>query len=378
MMEPQDNAEQADRITATPSGSLGAKLREAREHLGFSVEDVAAQIKFAPRQIEALEADDFKHLPEPAFLRGFVRSYAKILNLDAQPLLAALPQEKTAAPELTPASVNVPYPVDNTSQIQNLVLLGAALLLAVIAVGFSVWHFTTPLRQTTGAKLESPAPLPVQKQVVSEPLDQEQSVAAPSGPAETKRQSSAAVEEKPQSTAAVEPKRKPSPTVEEKPQSTAVAEPKRQSTVTAAQSPVRAAKTKAVATAAQSSVQPAKTRAVATAAQSSVQPAKTRAAQATPKTQADESGNINDTEGPTTMLRLVFDEESWAEITDKDGKTISSQINPRGSELNVRGHLPMSLVIGHAATTHLYKDGEPVDLTRYIHSSSEVARITLE
>ena len=362
MMEPQDNAEQADRITATPSGSLGAKLREAREHLGFSVEDVAAQIKFAPRQIEALEADDFKHLPEPAFLRGFVRSYAKILNLDAQPLLAALPQEKTAAPELTPASVNVPYPVDNTSQIQNLVLLGAALLLAVIAVGFSVWHFTTPLRQTTGAKLESPAPLPVQKQVVSEPLDQEQSVAAPSGPAETKRQSSAAVEEKPQSTAAVEPKRKPSPTVEEKPQSTAVAEPKRQSTVTAAQSPVRATKTKAVAT----------------AAQSSVQPAKTRAAQATPKTQADESGNINDTEGPTTMLRLVFDEESWAEITDKDGKTISSQINPRGSELNVRGHLPMSLVIGHAATTHLYKDGEPVDLTRYIHSSSEVARITLE
>ena len=55
-------------------------LREARERLGLSVADVAAQIKFAPRQIEALEADDFKHLPEAAFLRGFVRSYAKILQ----------------------------------------------------------------------------------------------------------------------------------------------------------------------------------------------------------------------------------------------------------------------------------------------------------
>ena len=46
--------------------------------------------------------------------------------------------------------------------------------------------------------------------------------------------------------------------------------------------------------------------------------------------------------------------------------------------MNLHGHLPLSLVIGHAATTHLYQDGEQVDLTPYINSSSEVARLTLE
>jgi hypothetical protein len=35
-------------------------------------------------------------------------------------------------------------------------------------------------------------------------------------------------------------------------------------------------------------------------------------------------------------------------------------------------------VIGHAKTTHLYRDDKPVDLTRYTNSSSEVARITLK
>ena len=89
MMEhlPENNAEQGNLSAAIPLTSLGRMLREAREHLGLSVADVAAQIKFAPRQIEALEADDFKHLPEAAFLRGFVRSYAKdVYKRQAYPL----------------------------------------------------------------------------------------------------------------------------------------------------------------------------------------------------------------------------------------------------------------------------------------------------
>ena len=341
-MESQNNADQVNRNAAASPASLGTMLREARERLGLRVEDVAVQIKFAPRQIEALEADDYKHLPEPAFLRGFVRSYAKILNLDSKPLLAALPQEKTSTPELIPASVNVPYPVDNTSQRQNLVMLGAALLLAVIAVGFSVWHFTTPLRQSSGAKPEPQGSLPVQKEVIPELLDQKREVTAPSGPVETRKRSSIAVEQPP-----------------------SVHPAKTEAAVTAAHSSVRAARTKALS-AAQSAVP---------AVQSPDATAETKAVHAEPQTQATDSGMD---EGPTTMLRLVFDEESWTEITDKDGKMISSQINPRGSELNVRGRLPLSLVIGHAATTHLYQDGEPVDLTPYINSSSEVARITVK
>ncbi len=303
---PENNAEQGNHSAAIPLTSLGRILREARGRLGLSVADVAAQTKFAPRQIEALEADDFKHLPEAAFLRGFVRSYAKILNMDAQTLLAALPQTKVAAAELIPASVDVPFPVEHSSQRQNLILLGAALLLAVIVVGFAVWHFTSPVKQSTVEKIETPVPLPAEMQIIPAPLVPKQNMIAPALPAEPKLRSSATVE------------------------------------------------------------------------QSSVRAAKTAAAQTVPQTQSTDVGTLQDTSTQTTTLRLVFDEEAWTEIKDKDGKMLSSQINPRGSELNLEARLPLSLVIGHAATTHLYQDGEQVDLTPYINSSSEVARLTLE
>ena len=105
----ETNAGQENNLGEMPA-SLGKMLSEARERLGLSVMDVSSQIKFAPRQIEALEADDYLHLPEAAFLRGFVRSYAKILHLDPQVLLAALPQKKVVASELTPESVGEPFP----------------------------------------------------------------------------------------------------------------------------------------------------------------------------------------------------------------------------------------------------------------------------
>src|SRR5882724_369510 len=70
--------------------TIGARLREARERLGLSVSEVAQRLKFAQRQIEALEADQAAALPGLTFVRGFVRSYAKLVGLDADPLVSAL------------------------------------------------------------------------------------------------------------------------------------------------------------------------------------------------------------------------------------------------------------------------------------------------
>ena len=53
-------------------------------------------------------------------------------------------------------------------------------------------------------------------------------------------------------------------------------------------------------------------------------------------------------------------------------------LNAPGSELNLNGKAPYELVIGNARTVHLYRRGQPVDLTRYINKTSEVARLTLE
>lgn len=73
-------------VEAKPSA--GAMLAEARERLELSVADVARQLRLSPRQIEALEADDYARLPGKTFLRGFIRNYAKLLQLDPEPLLA--------------------------------------------------------------------------------------------------------------------------------------------------------------------------------------------------------------------------------------------------------------------------------------------------
>lgn len=73
----------------TPSAP-GAWLAAAREARGLTIDQVASQLNFAPRQVLALEADDYAALPGMVIVRGFLRSYAKLLKVDPSPLLALL------------------------------------------------------------------------------------------------------------------------------------------------------------------------------------------------------------------------------------------------------------------------------------------------
>jgi cytoskeleton protein RodZ len=68
--------------------SAGKMLAEARERIGLSVAEAARQLRLSPRQIEALEADDHASLPGKTFLRGFLRNYARLLQLDPESLPA--------------------------------------------------------------------------------------------------------------------------------------------------------------------------------------------------------------------------------------------------------------------------------------------------
>ena len=70
--------------------SLGQQLQSAREKRGMSVADVSRQLRMSVRQVEALEAGDFDKLPAGTFLRGFIRNYAKLVLIEAEPLLHGL------------------------------------------------------------------------------------------------------------------------------------------------------------------------------------------------------------------------------------------------------------------------------------------------
>ena len=87
-----------------PAGSTaGAMLKSAREAAGLSLDQVAQQLKLAPRQVKALEDESFADLPGRTFSRGFIRNYARLLNLDAQELLAHLPDAAHAPALGSPA-----------------------------------------------------------------------------------------------------------------------------------------------------------------------------------------------------------------------------------------------------------------------------------
>lgn len=82
-------------MEATPTAAIpvaevplpGAVLAAARVAQGMSLEDVARQLKLSVAQIRALEADDYAQLPPPVFVRGFIRTYARTVKLDAAKLL---------------------------------------------------------------------------------------------------------------------------------------------------------------------------------------------------------------------------------------------------------------------------------------------------
>lgn len=67
--------------------SAGDYLRRARLKRGWSIEQVAAQLKLTYRQVEALESDRHDKLPGAVFVRGFLRNYARLLGLDPEEVL---------------------------------------------------------------------------------------------------------------------------------------------------------------------------------------------------------------------------------------------------------------------------------------------------
>lgn len=146
-------SERADQ-SATPDnhhqqqhGHPGATLAAQREAMGWSVEQVADQLKLAVRQVVALEAGDYASLPSPAVTRGFVRAYAKILKLDAAPLVAMIKMDEPAPVETGPAArrerptsfSHSRFPTHGKRSSLPLGWIAAAVV--VIAAGAAAWNF---------------------------------------------------------------------------------------------------------------------------------------------------------------------------------------------------------------------------------------------
>jgi cytoskeleton protein RodZ len=346
----------------------GARLGEERRRQGLSLGDIARQLKLSVRQIEALERDDYPAFSGMVFVRGFLRNYAKLLQLDADALVAQLPPSAGAAP----AAPGTPAPVAVDASVPAAAVTGArpgrpglgwlagAVVLALL-VAAAIYEGR---RHEAPGQLghATPQPLPggaLSPQHADSPPP---GTAAPAVPA--------------LATPAVEPARSatavlPASAVISAGGSAAAVTPPGSSAAPAMasmpQQPANPLPTAAppAAPVAQMPAAPAPGTAVPNAAAPNVAvPARTGTASA--PAPGSETG----------PLRLKFQAEAWVEVKDGSGAVLFSRLGSPGSEEVVQGRAPLSLVVGNAHAVQVTYQGRLVDLGP--HTRVDVARLVLE
>ena len=301
MTDPIEAAESARPNRAT----AGAKLREAREAAGWSIGDVAAQLKLAPRQVAALEEDDWARLPGRTFIRGFARNYARFLALDPDTVLALLP-----APEHAPALERPSFaaarrpmgeiPVERAAKPSAARWL-LPLLLLVLACAYGFYEYT---RQKAIGDRDGP------QAAASAP-------AAAGSPAGTPPAPASAATTLPNPLADVAP--------------VAPGEPA-----------------------------PERSNAVAAAA-SDAAPAAAPAPQPQPASAA--------ATGTDATLILAFKGTSWAEVRDANGRVILQMTGGANMTQTVNGTPPFELALGNAPDVAVTFRGQALDLAPYTRGS---------
>jgi cytoskeleton protein RodZ len=297
----------------------GPLLAAERQRLGWSIGDVAAKLRMSIAQIEALERADYARLPTGTFLRGFVRSYAKLLGAD--PVAALDMLERAHAESRRPGivvpsqNIKIRVPGEHISPVGSRTLLLAALALT-LAAGFGYWWFFIKPGQT-GVSAVAAAPK------ASTPLIDVQQPASAAGDAP--------------------PLPLPPPEAADAPKA--------------------------------DSAKPAVPAGNA-AGEASVpsQPEATTPIPAKPVAQAKPSKPT--VPAGSGSLRFVFSGESWVEVVDGSGRTVLSRKYQGGEVEQVVGKLPLSIVIGNAPATKLSYNDVNFDLAP--HTKVAVARVTLK
>lgn len=147
--------------------SFGEELRRERELRRITLREVADATKINLRYLEALDKNDFKHLPGGVFNRGFVRAYAQFIGIDPDQMVSAYLMEEQAQSKTSvadseetlmrgtrhrgPRETKPEAPVRSGVMLKaGLGLLLAALLIAAGAFVYFKW-FSGPTAEQTGA-----------------------------------------------------------------------------------------------------------------------------------------------------------------------------------------------------------------------------------
>lgn len=289
---------------------VGARLKAAREAAGMGLGEVADRLKLSMRQLEAIERDDFAILPGATFVRGFVRNYARFLQIDPEPLMHALDRQFPSAVNdvanlVRDGGHEGPSHSSETLESEGGGSSGKWIvgLLVLAALGGGVAWLANSHGGDSRLAAGGEASAPLATELSS----------APSGEASAPALS------------AIEP--------------------------------TASAPALAVAPAPASAPQPAKLASVASAP-----------AQLTPAAAKPQASAATATSGK--LVLTVKDAEAWVSVVDATGKKLVFQTLQPGSTQQAVGTPPFKLVIGNAAQVAVNFNGQAVDFSDKIRGTT--------
>ncbi len=296
--------------------SIGHRLKRGRKERGLSLSDVVKQLNLASEIVEALESDNTKALPGAVFVQGYLRSYAKIIKIDAEPLIemyqAGTPQAEASS--LSPPSIK--REIHSGHSIVRAISWTIGLGLVAIMVLWWVNQGEETLAIDTPVGDDPMVGSP--SLVIPKITETEETIVETSEPEVTVVDIASQSEAMETSVAVV---------VEPPPESVEAVE-----SITA----------------------------------------ESVALELAPMPEDAETAPLSHSEWE---IVLTFSGPCWVNIKDADGKGRIVGNIEKGTVRTLEGPAPYSVVLGNAAAVELHIDGQRVDLARY--SRGNVARFTL-
>jgi len=391
--------------SAVQTLSAGQLLRQAREQQNLTLAQVAQQLNLSRSLIDDLEQDQVDAKLSSTFVRGYLRSYAKLLKIPAQQVLDAYSSNSKGlhqVPSLTRSFSKRTAKEATENRFMWVTYFVIAVFVVLLVLGFWQSRFggsgsgsALPMAQTDETMLASEAAKPVDTQSYqqTEQPEAEQNRI----PVTQLDHSPTATDPQAQSTAPQTSLNADVPTVIQ-PQSQAVVTQPAATVVQATteeNSATRGAATTtapAVNTPVQSEPQlqqsvPAVTAPVQNESQTSVAVTNDVPAVATADTATDQSTTQTTTSATETpaaaavdasanaTINLSLSAECWVDVVDATGKRLVFGSRQAGEQLNLRGVAPIKVLLGNAAAATLNFNGEAIDLSGY--PTGRVARLTL-
>lgn len=365
--------------SAVTALSAGQTLRQAREQQNLTIAQVAQQLNLSKSLIDDLEMDQVDAKLSSTFVRGYLRSYAKLLKIPAQQVLDAYSSNSKGLhqiPSLTRSFSKRTATEATENRFMWVTYFVIFVFVVLLVVGFWQSRFGStasgtalPMAQTDESMLASEETQKAAFEQSVEPqnaipvtqLDHSPVTADTSVQADSQPQASLTTD-----IPTVLPAQDQGPAA----LLTAPVAEQRVPELTPAQTEPQSLQPQASAATpiTQPSIDALNNLPQETESANGNSPAGADTAEVQPAAQADD-GAAN------AVISLSLNAECWVDVVDATGKRLVFGSRQQGEQLNVRGVAPVKILLGNAAAATLSFNGEAIDLSGY--PTGRVARLTL-